>query len=106
MRPNIYPRTLENIKAVLLFYFPKNSHAEINKNADRVYDQRKFQLNELEYCCEIMTKNVNLVRKYYSGIDINTLLVVGYDILFEDESKWGGKERKQKMIGIKNELIK
>lgn len=36
MRPDIYPRTLENIKAVLLHYFPKYSHSEVNKNAERV----------------------------------------------------------------------
>ena len=43
MRPDVYPRTLENIKAVLLFYFPRISHTEIDVNAERVYDQRKFK---------------------------------------------------------------
>ena len=88
----------------MLFYFPKFSHSEINKNAERVYDQRKFQLNELEYCCELTTKNVDLIRQYYRGIDINTLLVVGHNVLFEDESKWGGEERRRKLKAIKEGL--
>ena len=104
MRPDVYPRTLENIKAVLLYYFPKSSHSEVNTNAERVYEQRKFQLNELEYCCKITSNNVDLIRKYYNGIDINTLLVVGYDVLFKDESKWGGTGRREKLNGIKSEL--
>ena len=34
MRPDVYPRTLENIKAVLLYYFPKASHSEIDINSE------------------------------------------------------------------------
>ena len=103
MRPDIYPRTLENITAVLLYYFPKFSHSEIDKNAERVYDQRKFQLNELEHCCEITTKNVDLIRQYYQGIDINTLLYVGRGVLFEDESTLTG-DRGKKLKAIKEGL--
>jgi len=105
MRPDVYPRTLENIKAVLLFYFPKTSHSEIDKNAERVYDQRKFKLNELEYCCEVVSKNEDIIRQYYRAIDLNTLLVVGYDVLFEDEKKWGGTSRREKLEGIKAGLV-
>ena len=104
MRPDIYSRTLENIRAVLLYYFPKSSHSEVNKNAERVYEERKMKLNELEYCCEIVTKNEDLIREYYRGIDINTLVVVGYDVLFEDESKWGGVQRRDKLKAIKKGL--
>lgn len=104
MRPDVYPRTLENIKAVLLYYFPRASHSEINENAERVYDQRKFKLNELEYCCAIVSKNERIIRQYYSAINVNTLLVVGYDVLFKDESQWGGTERTRKIAGIKESL--
>ncbi|WP_338357512.1 hypothetical protein [Yeosuana marina] len=101
MRPDVYPRTLENIKAVLLYYFPKKSHTEINKNAERIYDQRMFKLNELEYCCEIVTKNEDLIRKYYNGLNINIMLVVGREVLFDDESTWGGGDRRRKLEAIK-----
>ena len=104
MRPDVYPRTLENIKAVLLYYFPKASNSEINENAERVYDQRKFKLNELEYCCAIVSKNEKLIRQYYKVIDINTLLVVGYDVLFKEEGSWGGSDRTRKIKGIKEGL--
>ncbi|PVW16270.1 hypothetical protein [Marixanthomonas spongiae] len=105
MRPDVYPRTLENIKAVLLHYFPKTSHTEIDKNAERIYDQRKFKLNELEYCCEVVTKNVDVIREYYKALDLNILLIVGYDVLFEDEKKWGGTSRRAKLEGIKAKLV-
>jgi hypothetical protein len=104
MRPDVYPRTLENITAVLLHYFPNKSHTEINKNAERIYDQRKFKLNELEYCAEIVTKNEDLIRQYYNGLDINILLVIGYDVLFEDESTWRTGDRARKLRGIKEGL--
>lgn len=104
MRPNIYPRTLENITAVLLFYFPKTSHSEINKNAERVYDQRKLKLNELEYVSCIVSKNVNVIRQYYKGIDLNTLLVVGRAVLIDEESTWGVGERSNKLRAIKEGL--
>tara|TARA_R110002049_G_scaffold168278_2_gene334849 strand:- start:1181 stop:1501 length:321 start_codon:yes stop_codon:yes gene_type:complete len=104
MRPDVYPRTLENIKAVLLYYFPKASHSEININSERIYDQRKFNLNELEYCCEVVSKNEPVIRQFYKSIDINILLVVGYDVLFKDESSWGGSERTLKIKAIKNRL--
>jgi len=106
MRPDVYPRTIENIRAVLLYYFPKTSFSEIDKNAERVYDERKFKLNELEYCCEIATKNVDLIRQYYCGIDVNTLLLVGREVLFEDESTWGGDERRKKLEAIKKGLLR
>ncbi|MDO1514342.1 hypothetical protein Q2T41_16935 [Maribacter confluentis] len=105
MRPNIYPRTLENIKAVLLFYFPKISHGEINASAEKVYDQRKFKLNELEYCCEVLSKNESLIREYYKSLDLNILLVVGYSVLFEDEKRWGSTSRREKLKSIKAGLV-
>ena len=105
MRPNIYPRTLENIKAVLLFYFPKISHSEINASAEKVYDQRKFKLNELEHCCAVVSKNEKVIRKYYKALNLNILLIVGYDVIFEDENNWGGTSRREKMKGIKAELV-
>ncbi|PWK19089.1 hypothetical protein [Xanthomarina spongicola] len=47
---------------------------------------------------------MDLIRQYYRGIDINTLLVVGHNVLFEDESKWGGEERRRKLKAIKEGL--
>tara|TARA_R110000796_G_scaffold133143_1_gene248677 strand:- start:58 stop:378 length:321 start_codon:yes stop_codon:yes gene_type:complete len=105
MRPDIYPRTIENIKAVLLFYFPKTSHSEIDVNAERVYDQRKFKLNELEYCCDVVSKNEKVIRQFYKALDLNMFLVVGYDVLFEEEISWGGTSRREKMTGIKAGLV-
>ena len=62
-----------------------------------------MKLNELEYVCEIISKNQDLVSKYY-GIDINTLLVVGRDVLLEHESTWGSSDRGKKLKAIKSGL--
>ena len=101
MRPDIYPRTLENIKAVLLYYFPKTSHSEIDKNAERIYDERKFRLNELEYCCEIVSKNENVIRQFYKVINLNILLIVGYTVLFEDIMDNDTRPSSQKAMKIR-----
>ncbi|WP_339655339.1 hypothetical protein [uncultured Maribacter sp.] len=105
MRPDVYPRTLENIKAVLLFYFPRISHTEIDVNAERVYDQRKFKLNELEHCCAVVSKNEKVIRQFYKAVDLNMLLVVGHDVLFKEEICWGGTSRREKLKGIKADLV-
>lgn len=105
MRPDIYPRTLENIKAVMLYYFPDSSHSEVNKNAERIYDQRRFKLNELEYAAYIISKNESLIREYYNALNMNILLVIAHELLFEDESSWGTNDRGKKLRGIKERLV-
>ena len=104
MRPNIYPRTVKNIKAVLLYYFPKTSHSEIDKYAERLYDQRILQLNEIEYGSYIISKNRDLISQHYKVSNLNMLLSVIREVLFKDESTWGREDRRRKLKGIKEGL--
>lgn len=106
MRPDVYPRTLENVRAVLLYYFPKISHTEIDKNAERVYDERKMKLNELEYACEVISRNKKLVEKNYNMRGLNIYLMVAYEVLFGDETTWGDGNRREKLKAVKENLIR
>ena len=98
MRPDIYPRTLENIKAVLLYYFPNESHTSINKYAKKVYDSRELPLNELEWLCETIVNNKDLLDELYpKGADMSSLIGNFNEALLNDESTW-----RRSAVGMKN----
>jgi hypothetical protein len=89
MRPDIYSRTLENIKAVLLFYFPNETHGSINNFADKVYDERIIALNQLEWLCEVIDKNKELFRRLYPRRDnMASTISMAFTAVFKQESEW------------------
>ncbi len=59
---NIYPRSIENIRAVLLHFFPKHSHSEINEFTHKLYDERKLVLLEIEEVAKQVNKHYDVLE--------------------------------------------
>jgi hypothetical protein len=97
MRTNIYPRTLENIKAVLLYYFPNEKHSAINDFAATLYDDRKLELNEIEFIAEIINTNQevfdSLFKKNYINV-LETFFNSAHQALFDEENEWSGSDNR------------
>jgi hypothetical protein len=105
MRPDIYPRTLENIKAVLLYYFPNEKHSKIDSFGEEIYDNRKIELNVLEYLCQIISENRQFFEELYPHngglLSVNNV----YMALFDDESSWNMSDNgKSALRKIKDQL--
>jgi hypothetical protein len=88
LRNDIYPRTLENIKAVLLYYFPEEKHSTINIYAAKLYDERVFQINEIEYIAEIIYNHSAIFKKHYHDLSIQATFNACYNALFVAEENW------------------
>ena len=110
MRPDIYPRTLENIKAVLLYYFPKEKHSAINEYAVELYDERKLDLNKIEYLAEIISNNISLFQSHYKSHILKNVLPsyfnAAHEILYVKESEWNMSNNGKEILKvIRNELL-
>ena len=89
MRANIYPRTVENIKAILLYYFPHEKHSILDGYAVKVYDERIIALNELEWVCEQIHENKELFDHLYpKRKNMPSEISMSYTAVFKDETKW------------------
>ena len=89
MRANIYPRTIENMKAILLYYFPLEKHSIVDEYAAKVYDERIIALNQLEWLCKTIYDNKELLNHLYPNAEnMPAKISMSYTAIFEDESKW------------------
>lgn len=59
---NIYPRSIENIRALLLHFFPNHPHSEIDDFALKLYDNRQEELYEIEKICMQVNKNFVVLK--------------------------------------------
>lgn len=57
-----YPRSVENIKALLLYFFPKHPHSEIDDFSIKLYDDRKLELIEIEEVARQVNKHYALLQ--------------------------------------------
>lgn len=59
---NIYPRSLENIRALLLHFFPDHSHSEVNDFTHELYNNRRLELNEIEFVARQVQKHYDVLQ--------------------------------------------
>lgn len=57
-----YPRSVENIKALLLHFFPNRSHSEIDEFAHKLHNERELELIEIEDVCRQVNKHFDVLK--------------------------------------------
>jgi len=85
---NIYPRSVENIKAILAFYFPFENHTEIAETAVQLHEKRGVDLNQLEHTAMFVAKYRNEIRKIITSQSLWNLMRDTRDALFVPSEKW------------------
>ncbi len=58
---NIYPRSEENIRAILDHYFPATSDKWIEESLGQFLETKKLSLNQIEYGAKFILKNKQLL---------------------------------------------
>lgn len=85
LKNNIYPRSLENIKAILDFYFKEYSISAVSEYATLLHDERKWSLDKIEAYAYIISESraffadefntpstlANLMNYTYQAIELN-----------------------------------
>jgi hypothetical protein len=85
LKNNIYPRSLENIRAILDFYFKEYSLSEVTEYANSIHDERKWSLDKIEAYAYIISESraffadafntpstlANLMDYAHQAIDLN-----------------------------------
>lgn len=85
---NIYPRTVENIKSILEFYFPYETHFEIDKTAVQLHEKRGVALNQLEHTAKLVANHRDEIRKIITSSSLWNLMRDTRDVLFVPSEKW------------------
>lgn len=67
LRPNIYPRTRENVRAIFTFYFPNAKISEIEEATEKYYDDNVYDLSHLEFFAEKITENYSFFDKEFNS---------------------------------------
>lgn len=57
LKNTIYPRSLENIRAILDFYFRDYSISDVSEYAALVHNERKWSLDEIEHFAYIISES-------------------------------------------------
>lgn len=64
LKNNIYPRSLENIRAILDFYFKEFPIDEVEKYAYVLYNERKLDLDKIEYYSYVTAQSRNFLFQH------------------------------------------
>lgn len=98
---NIYPKSVENLKALLNYYF-NNHTGSIN---DLILND--FSLNQLEYIAEKTSKHISFLEENV-GITGKTgvnYLCYGIDALTKPEILWNGSSNRKNITKKLKEMI-
>ncbi len=103
---NILPRSIENIKAVLLHYFPNRPHSEIEEYALKLLDEREFQLNEIFEVAKKVNENMDYLRTQLQDerLTISNCFTYGADAVLEHRHLAGSKNRILINNGLKESI--
>ena len=88
---NIYPKTEENVKALLSFYFDKYNL----KDEDcifKIMEHKNLSLNQLEFIARKLSESFDEIFKpFFSNgkTSVSNLMKYGIDGLSKKESDWG-----------------
>lgn len=91
---NIYPKTEENLNALLLFYFSK--YDLLLKNADKdLMNITSLSLNQLEFIIRKLSESYKVLFEPFfknQKTTISNLIHYGIDALTINEEKWNGSK--------------
>lgn len=79
---NIYPRTIENINAILDYYFT-NSLGSINW----LYEQKEIELNQIEFIAKKVSENLEMLNTEVNGsidMTVSNAMKYGVDAICSD----------------------
>jgi hypothetical protein len=101
---NIYPRTVDNIKAILEFYFPYETHSEIEETALKLYEKRGVALNQLEFTSKFVAEHTKDIAKIIASRNLWNLMRDTRDALFVAPEKWEARNgtNTPKLEALKN----
>lgn len=103
---NIFPRNLENIKSILLHYFPTRPHSEIEEFAFKLYDEREFQLDEIIEVAQMVRDNVDYLLTHLRADRLTVAVSFGYgaDAVLEGREIKGSENGKLITAGLKERI--
>lgn len=89
LRPNIYPRTRENVRAIFNFYFPNAKISEIDEATEKYYDDNIYDLSHLEFFAEKIAKNYSFFNKEFNiKPTIKLMMFYAEEALGKTETEW------------------
>jgi len=106
---NIYPRSLENIKAIFLYYFKDIPHSEIDEFSKHIYDRRGLSLNEIKTIASTCINNKSFFEKhhfYRVGSLSNMFSYTRDALMVENEEIKGSQNRIQITLKLRTIIVK
>ncbi len=91
---NIYPKTQENLNALLLFYFEKYDLTFENTIEDLI-NKTSLSLNQIEFIIRKLSESYHTLFKDFlknSKATSNNLINYGIEALTIDETEWCGSK--------------
>ena len=85
---NIYPRTRENIQAILEFYFPYETHSAVKEASKKLYEKRGVQLNQLEFTAKFLSEHHPEIKRMMVDKSLLGLMRDTRDALFNEPQQW------------------
>ncbi len=104
---NIYPRSVENVRAVLLHFFPKHAHSEINEFSHKLYDERKLELIEIEDVARQVNKHYDVLQADLreDQLTLSNAFHYGEDALINYPKFSGSKNRTQITTNLRKRIM-
>ena len=104
---NIYPRSIENIRALLLHFFPKHPHSEINEFAHKLYDERKLELIEIEEVARQLDTHYDVLQAELreDQLTLSNAFHYGEDALINYPKLNGSKNRNRITGLLRNRIL-
>ena len=100
LKNNVYPRSLENIKAIVSYYFKGYKLSEIEEFAFQIYDDNKLSLDRIEYYAYLISQSDQFFKHHLkgSGLTISNLYNYTSQVIEKEEDNWEGSESGKKVI--------
>lgn len=89
LKPNIYPRTRENVRAIFTFYFSNARISEIDEVTEKYYDDNVYDLCHLEFFAEKIAENYSFFdTEFNSKLTIKLMMFYSEEALGKTETEW------------------
>ncbi len=104
---NIYPRTLENVRYILLHYFPTRTHTEIEEEAAWIYENRGLELNQIEFAAKNVSEHYQYISELLDnkGLSFHNLMNYGTQALYDFPKENMSTSRKDKIAKLREHLL-
>jgi hypothetical protein len=94
IKNNIYPRSLENITALLNFYFKEHTISEVQEYATLLYNENKMSLDQIEKYSYLISESqiffMQHIKEQYRTI--NLYFKYTQQLLELPENQWTGSK--------------